>query len=152
MIKNYKIYIGSDHAGFELKKILINFLIKQEYFVTDLGSYIFDPNDDYPIYIRPVADVVSVTTNARGIIIGGSGQGEAMCANRFKGVRATVYYGGTVDNVIISRQHNDSNILSLGARFIDNEQAQKAVSIWLETEFSGVEKHKRRIAELDNLI
>jgi ribose 5-phosphate isomerase B len=153
MAKNYKIYIGSDHAGFELKKVLTDFLIEKGYLVSDLGPQVFDFEDDYPIYIRPVADAVAHDainrTDSRGIIIGGSGQGEAMCANRIKGVRAAVYYGVTLDIVTLSRKHNDSNILSLGARFINNEQAKTAVSIWLKTEFSGDERHLRRIVELD---
>ncbi|PJC22454.1 MAG: ribose-5-phosphate isomerase, partial [Candidatus Yonathbacteria bacterium CG_4_9_14_0_2_um_filter_43_16] len=100
-------------------------------------------------FIRPVAEAVAHDPQSRGIILGGSGQGEAMCANRVKGARAAVYYGGAVDIVVLSREHNDANILSLGARFVETEEAKEVVRVWLETPFSGAEKHARRIAKLD---
>lgn len=144
-----KIYIGTDHAGFELKETLVSFLRSEGYEVEDLGAHSFEALDDYPDFIRPVAEAVAQNSNARGIILGGSGQGEAMCANRVKGARAAVYYGGAVDIVVLSREHNDANILSLGARFVEEDEAKEVVRVWLATPFSGVEKHARRIEKLD---
>ena len=113
-----KIFLGSDHAGFQLKEEVKGFLIKKGYSVEDKGALQYQAEDDYPDFIRPVAEAVSKDPeNVRGIIFGGSGQGEAMCANRIKGVRAAVYYGGTVHIVELSREHNNANVLSLGAGF-----------------------------------
>lgn len=144
-----KIYIGTDHAGFELKEKLKVFLGEIGYVVEDMGTHAYDEKDDYPDLVRPVAEAVAHEKDARGIIIGGSGQGEAICANRVHGVRAAVYYGGPVDIVVLSREHNDANILSLGARFIDEEEAQEVVKLWLTTPFSGDERHVRRIRKID---
>ncbi|HBH71651.1 MAG: Ribose-5-phosphate isomerase B [Parcubacteria group bacterium GW2011_GWC1_42_11] len=144
-----KIFIGTDHAGFELKETLVSFLRELGHDVEDLGAHTFEALDDYPDFIRPVAEAVARDTEARGIILGGSGQGEAMCANRVKGVRAAVYYGGAVDIVVLSREHNNANILSLGARFIEEDEAKEVVRVWLDTPFGGEEKHARRIAKLD---
>lgn len=144
-----KIYIGTDHAGFELKENLVPFLRELGHEVEDLGAHSVDPLDDYPDFIRPVAEAVARDINARGIILGGSGQGEAMCANRVKGARAAVYYGGAVDIVVLSREHNDANILSIGARFLETDEAKEVVKVWVNTPFSGAEKHARRISKLD---
>ncbi len=144
-----KIYIGTDHAGFEMKENLTSFLRELGHDVKDMGAHSFEALDDYPDFIRPVAEAVADESSFRRIILGGSGQGEAMCANRVKGVRAAVYYGGTVDIAILSREHNDANILSLGARFVEMDEAKEVVRVWLETPFSGEEKHARRIAKLD---
>lgn len=145
-----KIYIGADHAGFKLKEKLKIFLTELGYELEDKGAFELNPDDDYPDFISKVAEKVSSDSKiARGVILGGSGQGEAICANRFSGVRAAVYYGGPDEIVKLSREHNDANILSLGARFMDEEQAKKAVTIWLETAFSKEERHKRRIEKID---
>lgn len=144
-----KIYIGTDHAGFELKESLVPFLKSLGHEVEDMGAHTFEALDDYPDFIRPVAEAVAGSPDSRGIILGGSGQGEAICANRVRGVRAAVYYGGAVDIVVLSREHNDANILSLGARFIEEEEAQEVVRVWLETPFSSEEKHARRIKKID---
>lgn len=144
-----KIFIGTDHAGFELKEILVAFLREEGHSVEDMGAHTFEALDDYPDFIRPVAEAVANDVSARGIILGGSGQGEAMCANRVKGVRAAVYYGGPVDIAVLSREHNDANIISFGARFVEADEAKEVVRVWLETPFSREEKHARRIAKLD---
>ncbi|MDD5152677.1 MAG: RpiB/LacA/LacB family sugar-phosphate isomerase [Candidatus Pacebacteria bacterium] len=144
-----KIYIGTDHAGFELKNRLVSFLTKLGHEVKDFGAYSYEAWDDYPDFIRPVAVAVAGDKNSRGIILGGSGQGEAMCANRIPGVRAAVYYGGPIDIAILSREHNEANILSLGVRFIEDKEAEKVVSVWLATPFGGEEKHARRIKKID---
>ena len=154
------IYLASDHAGYALKEELKHFLTTLGHNVVDKGPFVFDPNDDYPDLILPVAVEVARDTAARGIVIGGSGQGEAMICNRLKGVRAVVFNGQyePKDNRIIpneirlSREHNDANILSLGARFINTQEAKIAVNMWLGTKFSGDERHARRIKKLDTLI
>lgn len=146
-----QIYIGTDHAGFELKEKLVVFLRELGYAVEDLGAHTYDAEDDYPDFIRPVALAVARDTESRGIILGGSGQGEAICANRVPGVRAAVYYGGAVDIAVLSREHNDANILSLGVRFIEDDEAQEIVRVWLETPFSGVWRHAKRNIKIDQV-
>src|SRR3990167_1853461 len=143
-----KIYIGSDHAGFELKAKLIEYLKVLGHEIEDKGAFSLNPNDDYPDFMKPVAQAVANELESRGIVIGMSGQGEAMCANRFKNVRAAVYYGGSIEIVRLSREHNDANILSLGARFIEANEALETVKLWLETPFSGDARHVRRITKI----
>lgn len=145
-----KIFLGSDHAGFALKEVLKDFLSANDYEVVDKGPFEYNELDDYPDFIKLVAEEVAKDTEARGIIIGKSGQGEAMCANRFKGVRAAVYYGHEPDVLKLSREHNDANVLSLGsAFFITEEDVKSAVKMWLETRFTMAERHVRRIKKLD---
>ena len=135
-----KIYIATDHAGFELKNRLKEFLQSNNYDVEDYGALVFNSLDDYPDFILPAAKKVSENKNSKGIILGGSGQGEAMAANRIKGVRAIVYYGGPKEIVKLSRMHNNANIIALGARSIDFQCANKCVDAFLTTEFEG-ERH-----------
>ena len=144
-----KIHIATDHAGLDLKNIIRDFLISKGHEVTDHGAHEYDALDDYPDYIFPCAEAVASDLESRGIILGGSGQGEAMAANRINGVRAAVYYDGPQDIVILSRQHNNANILSLGARFLSPEKALKVIDQWLRTPFEG-ERHERRIQKLDH--
>lgn len=145
-----KIVFASDHAGFELKKNLLPFVDGLGFEVKDFGAYELNEKDDYPDFISLAAKEVSENSDSvKGIILGGSGQGEAIVANRFKGVRAAVYYGGSTDIVSLSREHNDANILSLGARFLSEEEAKNAVKIWLKTLFSDDERHVRRIKKID---
>ena len=145
------IYLGTDHAGFELKEEIKKFLVDLGLDVEDKGAMVLDPSDDYPDFVRPVAEAVANDAErSRGIILGGSGQGEAIVANRAKGIRAAVYYGGPLDIVKLSRQHNDSNILSLGARFLTKEEALEAVKLFLETPFEGG-RHQRRIDKIDTM-
>lgn len=150
------IAVGTDHAGFELLAQLKSFLYELGHEVVDFGPEALNPDDDYPDFIFPVAQAVASGECQYGLILGGSGQGEAIAANRLKGVRAAVFYGSPANGeddpleiIRLSRQHNDANILSLGARFIDLEQAKQAVQTWLDTSFSGEERHKRRIEKLD---
>lgn len=146
------IYLGSDHAGYEMKEVLESYLKELGYEVHDSGTENPDSKDDYPDFISSVAHMVSNNPkDNKGIIIGGSGQGEAITANRFNNVRAAVYYGGPMEIVELSRKHNDANILSLGARFINNDLAKEAVKIWLETPFSDEERHIRRIKKIEEL-
>lgn len=142
-----KIYIGTDHAGYELKEQLKKYLAELKHEVEDMGAFELEKNDNYPDFIRPVAQAVSDNEGSMGIVIGGSGQGEAMCANRTKGVRAALYYGGNLDIIKTSRMHNNANILSLGARFINIDEAKNVVKIFIETPFSNEERHIRRINE-----
>ncbi len=140
-----KIHVGSDHAGFELKEKLVNFLRELGHETVDHGAFAPEEKDDYPDFVIPVAKAVALDMESKGIILGGSGEGEAMAANRTSGARAAVYYGGPIEIIKLSREHNDANILSLGARFLIEDEAQKAVKIFLETNFSGDERHIRRI-------
>ena len=143
-----KIYIGSDHAGFELKGKLIEFLKRLEYEVEDKGAFTYDKNDDYPAFIIPVAQAIANDPeHSRGIVLGGSGQGEAMVTDRFPHISTATWYGGSLDPLRLSREHNDANVLSLGARFISEEEAKDAVKIWLETPFSNDERHVRRLSK-----
>lgn len=143
------IHIAADHAGYDLKEHLKNFLQIQGHTVIDHGAFVYDAQDDYPDFVIPCAKAVTQDSESLGIIIGGSGQGEAMCANKISGIRAGVYYGGDLELVHLMRQHNNANILSLGARFITTDQAEQAVTIFLETNFSGDERHMRRIEKLE---
>lgn len=144
-----KIYIGSDHAGFELKEKLIPFLKELGHEIEDKGAYSLDPQDDYPDFVIPTARAVANDPeHSRGIVLGGSGQGEAICANRTRGVRAVVWYGGNREPLRLSRAHNNANILSLGAGLI-GEESFEAVQMWLETPFSMDERHIRRIEKID---
>ncbi|MFA6463568.1 MAG: RpiB/LacA/LacB family sugar-phosphate isomerase [Candidatus Paceibacterota bacterium] len=146
-----KILIATDHAGFELKGKLVVFLESLGYEVKDFGAYSYNGNDDYPDFVIPLAKEISENPDLKGIIIGGSGQGEAIAANRFKGVRCAVYYGGDMRIINFSREHNDSNILSLGARFLKEEESERAIKIWLETEFSNEIRHINRNEKIDNI-
>lgn len=160
-----KIYIGADHAGYNLKETIKKWLLEQDHEVEDKGAFKYDHEDDYPDFIRPVAEAVAKDPeHNRGVIIGGSGQGEAMVANRVKGARAAVFYAGRLpyesteiegresfdpfEIIVIARRHNDANILSLAARFLLEEEAKQAVKIWLDTQFAGG-RHERRVKKID---
>lgn len=159
-----KVFIAADHTGFLLKNALIEYVRDAlSYEIEDLGAFELNPTDDYPDMIRPCAQMVAATPGSLGIVIGGSGQGEAMVANRAKGIRAALYYGqaravGPIDAegapaldgydiVRLAREHNDANVLSLAARFVEEEDAKEAVRIFLESVFTGEERHARRIAK-----
>lgn len=158
-----KIYLAADHAGFDLKQALIEHLKVRGLEVEDLGAASEEAEDDYPDFVTPLAERVAGEPGARGIVIGGSGQGEAMCANRVQGIRAAVFYGPQpvraaleieggrsedgYDIVRLARRHNDANVLSLAARFISGEEADQAVRIFLETPFSDSPRHARRLAK-----
>jgi ribose 5-phosphate isomerase B len=145
-----KIVFASDHAGFELKSELVAFVRDElQYEVDDCGAYTYDKDDDFVDFIEIAARKVSEEPlSTRAIIIGGSGQGEAMCANRHSHVRATTYYHHDLDIIRLSREHNDANILSIGARFVTRDEAIRAVSLWLSTPFIEDTRHKRRIEKL----
>ena len=144
-----KIYIAADHAGFYLKKTLIQYLEIKGYEVEDCGAFEMDEADDYPEFCIACAQKVVDDTGSLGIVIGGSGNGEAIAANKVKGIRAVVYNSGPADIAKFAKAHNNANVLSLGARFITPDQAKKAISTWLETEFEG-DRHQRRIDQISD--
>lgn len=158
-----KVYFAADHAGFTLKNALVEHVRTLGYEVEDLGAMELDPADDYPDYVTPLATKIASEESARGIVVAGSGQGEAMCANRVPGVRAAVFYGPMrvtaaldvegghgedgYDSVRLPRKHNNANVLSIGARFVSGKEASEAVQIFLETPFSSDPRHVRRLAK-----
>lgn len=146
---NNTIVLATDHAGFELKEAVKKSLLELGFEVKDFGALDYEPNDDYPDFINPAAKFISENDNAMGIIFGGSGQGEAMAANRFKGVRAAVFYDGPDEIINLSRLHNNANVLSFGSRFIDAERAKELIKQWLSVEFEGG-RHQKRIEKLDS--
>jgi len=158
-----KIYFATDHAGYEMKEVLIKY-VRDElgYEVEDMGAHRLDSTDDYTDFVHKAAGKVSSDpANSRAIVLGASGQGEAIVANRHSEVRAVVYYGeptspqvdasgkelGMIES---TREHNDANVLSLGARFLTMEEARRVVKLWLSTEFTGQARHSRRISKIDN--
>ena len=162
-----KVYFAADHAGFRLKSELLNYVrgnLRCE--VEDCGALTPDSSDDYPDIIARAAQKLAKDAakglDSKAIVIGASGQGEAMAANRFKGVRCALYYGpaareqkdmsgNELDMLASVRHHNDANALSLGARFVSKEEAYEVVKKWLETGFSGEPRHVRRVARLDEI-
>ncbi len=146
------IYIAADHAGFELKTALTPWLQSEGYNVLDVGAVHYDGEDDYPDFIVPAALAVARGgVRTAGVILGGSGQGEALAANRIPGVRAVVYYGSNEDIVPLSREHNDANVLSLGARFMTVDEAKTALLVWLTTPALSDEKYGRRNRKVESL-
>lgn len=154
-----KIAIASDHAGFELKKYLIQSLkeYSSDIEVLDMGPDLYDKNDDYPLYIKRVGEYISENNNPddyRGIVIGGSGQGENICANKFANVRSVVIYCNDMisnENMAkTTRQHNNSNVISFGARFIEQPNALQVLKYWLEEKFTGDPRHVRRLSAIEN--
>lgn len=161
-----KVYLATDHAGFDLKEEVKTFLKEEGYEVEDCGAFTADPNDDYPDLVLPAAMKVSKDPEGLGIICGGSGQGEAMAANKIKNIRCGVFYAPAAPHsaadingrisedpfemVRLLREHNNANMLSLSGRFLQVEDACRAVKIFLETPFSEEERHKRRIGKLEN--
>lgn len=156
-----KVFFAADHGGYALKEVLKPFVEKLGYEIEDVEAHALDMADDYPPFVMEAARKVAENPEeARGIVIGGSGQGEAFAANRIKGVRAVVYYGEPkrkqmdaegkeIDMIESTRDHNDSNVLSLGARFLSVDEAKDAVKRWLETPFSGDARHVRRHKMID---
>ena len=162
-----KVYIATDHTGFEVKNKVKDFLIKEGYEVKDFGAFTYDKNDDFPDFISKAAEAVSEDYESRGIIFGGSGQAEMMLANKYKGVRAALFYSaipplqaaditGRQSNdpyemIKLTRLHNNANILSIGTRFLTEEDIFKAIKIWLETPFSNDARHVRRIEKIKQI-
>lgn len=162
-----RVYFAADHGGFPLKEVLKPYVESLGYEIEDMGAYALDMNDDYPIFIQAAARKLSADVAAgldsRAIVIGASGQGEAMVANRFKGVRAIVYYGEPVrkqtdadgkqlDMITSTREHNNSNALSLAGRFLSEGEAKDTVRRWLAAPHDASERHARRNRMLDELV
>lgn len=150
MLQNRTIYLATDHAGFSHKEAVRDWLSEEGYTVIDCGATIYDEGDDFPDYISKASRAVSENPQTNvAIVFGGSGEGEAMVANRYKGVRATVYYGGDESIITLSREHNDANVLSIGARFVSIEQTKKVINNWLQTPHSPDPKYHRRNIKID---
>lgn len=145
---NKKIVLATDHAGFELKEHVKNMLLNKGIEIKDFGAYSYDSQDDYPDFILPAAQYIA-DNNFVGIIFGGSGQGEAIAANRIKGIRAAVFYNGPDEIVQLSKLHNNANVLSIGARFVNQSRAEEIIDLWLSTSFEEG-RHQRRIEKLDS--
>src|SRR3989338_1004924 len=161
-----KIYFASDHAGYELKAALMKDVEIRGHEAHDCGALQYDKDDDYPAFVAKAARLLSQDVanglDSRAVVICASGQGEAMVANRFKGVRCALYYGSPgkkqtdmsgeeLDILSSTRAHNDANCLSLGARFLTGEESASAVAAWLSAPFSGLERHARRIKQIDEV-
>jgi ribose 5-phosphate isomerase B len=139
------IAIGSDHAGFRYKELLKKRLVELGHAIHDFGAHSTDPVD-YPVYIRPAALAVARGEFERGVVFGGSGNGEAMCANRVRGVRCSLCW--SVESARLARAHNDANVLSIGERLVSQELAIEILETWLNTPFEGG-RHQRRIELID---
>ena len=162
-----KIYLATDHAGFNLKEKVKKTLTESGYDVEDCGAYEFEPTDDYPDYIKKAAENVSRNPKDKALIFGSSGEGEAIVANKFKGVRAVVFYTPIIpahavditgrtssdafEMIRLTREHNDANVLSIGASILSEEDAQHAIKQWLEAPFSNDERHIRRIRKISQI-
>jgi ribose 5-phosphate isomerase B len=141
-----RVYLGSDHAGFEVKQHLVQWLLAAGYEVVDVGPAQYRPNDDYPPYCLHTAARVVDDPGSLGVVIGGSGNGEQIAANKVAGVRAALVWSETTAR--LAREHNDANVLSLGARMHTSDEAVEIVTVFLRTAFSGDDRHIHRIAEV----
>jgi len=146
MLRPLKISIGSDHAGFEYKEKIRVLLSTLGHEVKDFGTFSAEPPVDYPLFIRPTAEAVASGEFERGIVLGGSGNGEAMVANKVRGVRCALCW--SLETARLGRAHNDCNVISIGQRMIPEDLALEIVKIWLVTPFEGG-RHARRIAEIE---
>ena len=143
------IILAADHAGFEMKEHIKQFLEKNGHAIEDVGAHALDPDDDYPAYMQAAAELLLKTPDSIGVVFGGSGQGEAIVMNRYKGIRAIVYAASNPDLAKTGREHNNANVLSVGARFLSTAQAEVAIEVFLSTAFSEEERHQRRVEQID---
>ncbi|WP_216592908.1 ribose-5-phosphate isomerase [Verrucosispora sioxanthis] len=141
-----RVYLGSDHAGFELKVHLANHLAKQGYEVVDIGPHAYDPEDDYPAFCLHAGTRVVADPGSLGVVIGGSGNGEQIASNKVAGVRSALAWN--VETAQLGRQHNDANVVAVGARQHTLDEATAIVEAFLTTSFSGSDRHARRIAQV----
>ena len=163
-----KIYLATDHTGFELKEKIKTYLKENNYDVEDCGAFEFNKDDDYPDFISKAAKHVSEDPeNSRGIVIGGSGQAEMIVANKFKNVRCVLFYAALApiraaditgrmstdpyEMIRLTREHNDANMLSIGVRFISDDEAVKVTKMWIETPYPAEERHARRINKIKEI-
>ena len=145
-----KLYISGDHAGFKLKEKLKPWLEKKGFKIKDFGPLKYNKNDDYPDFVIPMARAVKNDKNSLGIIIAGSGQGENIATNKIKGIRTALYHGGSTKIIQTGRGHDNANVLSFGSRFVTENEARKAINVFLKTKFEGG-RHKRRLKKVGNL-
>jgi ribose 5-phosphate isomerase B len=138
-----RVYLGSDHAGFELKQHFVKWLTEAGHEPIDCGPHIYDAADDYPPFCLRAAERTAADPEALGVVIGGSGNGEAIAANKVKGVRAALAW--SLDTAKLGREHNNANVLSIGGRMHSVEDATSFLEVFLNTPFSGEERHIRRI-------
>jgi len=148
-MKIKKIYLSGDHAGFELKENIKKWLL-EKYEVEDVGPLVYDKNDDYPDFVIPMARKVAKNKNSRGLIIAGSGQGEAIATNKIKGIKAGLYHGGSQKIIKTGREHDNTNILCLGSRFVSESEAKRAVNLFLKTKFQKG-RHSRRLKKIEKI-
>jgi len=147
------IHLAADHAGFGHKESVRIWLESEGFLVVDHGACRYNPEDDFPEFIINAGKaLLAGDASHAGIIFGGSGQGEALAINRLKGIRAGVFYGGNSEIVPLMRQHNDANVLSIGARFISVDETKSVIWQWLHTDFLGTEKYSRRNQQIDTLV
>jgi RpiB/LacA/LacB family sugar-phosphate isomerase len=144
-----KISIASDHAGYDLKERLKEFLKQEGHEVIDTGPANYDPGDDYPVFTAPAAEMVAKREVDRGIVVCDSGIGVDIVANKIPGVRSALVHDEELAK--LTRQHNDTNVLALASMFVDEEKAKRIAKNWLETPFSGAERHARRIHEIEEI-
>lgn len=144
-----KVYLGADHGGYSLKEELKKYLASLGYEIEDMGAGNLDPNDDYTDFIIPVAKKVASTGDSLGVVIGRSGNGEAIAANKINGIRAALCLNKTMAEK--AKDHNNANILSLGADYITSEEAKKIVQRFLDTPFSNEERHIRRLKKIEEI-
>ncbi|NUR06080.1 MAG: ribose-5-phosphate isomerase [Nocardioidaceae bacterium] len=141
-----RVHLGSDHAGLELKEHLLAWLTDHGYEGVDHGPFVFDPQDDYPVFCLRAAEAVADEDGSMGVVIGGSGNGEAIAANKVRGVRCALVW--SEETALLGRQHNDANVISVGGRMHTVEEMTRFVGLFLSTDFSGEERHARRIGML----
>lgn len=141
-----RVHLGSDHAGFDLKAVLAERLATAGHDVVDHGSHELDPADDYPAFCIAAGEAVVADPGSLGVVIGGSGNGEQIAANKVNGVRAALVWN--TETAVLARQHNDANVVSVGARMHEEDVAVALVTAFLDTPFSGEERHSRRIEQL----
>ncbi|MFI6478914.1 ribose-5-phosphate isomerase [Nonomuraea sp. NPDC050663] len=141
-----RVYIGADHAGYELKNHLVSWLKEHGHEVTDCGPFVYDAEDDYPAFVLRAAEGVSDDPGSLGVVIGGSGNGEQIAANKVRGIRAALAW--SEETARLAREHNDANVVSVGARMHSLEDSTRFVEVFLSTQYSGAERHSRRIAQL----
>ncbi|SDT16316.1 ribose-5-phosphate isomerase [Microlunatus soli] len=141
-----RVHVGSDHAGFELKNHLVEVLTADGHDVVDHGPTVLDPEDDYPVFCIPAAVATAAESDSLGIVIGGSGNGEQIAANKVTGVRAVLAYD--TDTAKLGRLHNNANVISVGARMHTVDEATELIKLFLATAFSGEPRHQRRIDQL----
>ena len=149
-MKIKKLYLSGDHAGFKLKEKIKHFLIKSGYIIEDIGPHEYNKLDDYPDFVIPMGRKVAKDKNSRGIIIAGSGQGECIATNKIKGIKAGLYHGGPTKIVHTGRGHDNTNILCMGAGFVNEKEAKEAINIFLKTKFAGG-RHARRLKKVERL-